>query len=158
MDVILIELSKVASMFGLAMVSFWAAIPFGLALGLSPFIVIAIATVSYSTGVVVIVFFGDRIRTWITKWRKKTADEEMPNAPDMPNERIRKIWEQYGVWGLGIIAPVTLGSLVITALGVMLNAHPYRLILAMTVGALIWSIGLTLAVMVGVVSLQAATL
>ena len=157
MDIILIELSKVASMFGLAMVSFWAAIPFGLALGLSPLIVIIIATVSYSTGVVVIVFFGDRIRACIMKRRKKTADD-MPDVPQKPNERLWKIWEQYGVWGLGIIAPITLGLLVITAFGVMLNAHPYRLILAMTFGALVWSIGLTLAIMVGVVGLQAATL
>jgi hypothetical protein len=158
MDIILIEFSKCVSVFGLAFFSFWAAIPLGIGLGLNPIVVIITVVMSYASGVVIVVFFGDKIRTWVMSRRKKSTTDDIPadDAPQ-PNKRLLMIWERYGIWGLGLAAPMTVGSQIGAAFGVMMNAPAYRLILAMVLGALIWGIGLTLAVVAGVMGIQAIT-
>ena len=152
MDIVFIELSKCASMFGLAFFSLLASIPFGLALGLHPLTVIAIGTLSYSVGVMVAIFFGEKIRIWVMNRRKKNTSDEVVQKP---NKRLHAIWERYGIWGLGLAGPMTTGSQMGAIFGVMMNAPFYRLIVAMTAGAFMWSIILTLAFMAGIIGIQA---
>ncbi|MDZ4670109.1 MAG: small multi-drug export protein [Phototrophicales bacterium] len=154
MDIFLIELSKCASVFGVAFFSFWAAIPLGVGLGLNPIVVIVTVVMSYASGVMLVVFFGDKIRAWVMSRRKKSTADIADDAPK-PNQHLLAIWERYGIWGLGLAAPMTVGSQIGAAFGVMMRAPAYRLIIAMVLGALIWGICLTLAVVAGVMGIQA---
>lgn len=153
MDSILIELSKSASVFGLAFFSFWSAIPLGLALGLNPLMVIVLTTASYSSGVGLVVFLGDKVRAWVVRWRKRRSADDTPSKS--PNQRLIVIWERYGIIGLGLVAPMTVGAQIGAGFGILMNAPRYRLYIAMTLGALVWSIGLTLAFMAGIIGVQA---
>src|SRR5262245_22539730 len=109
MDVILVELSKCLSIFALAFFSFWPAVPAGLALGLSPLVVIATTTLSYACGVGAVTFFGERVRHWVMK---RFGKSEQAQA----NPRLRRIWDRYGVIGLGLAAPMTVGAQIGAAL------------------------------------------
>lgn len=148
MQVLLIELSKCASIFALAFFAFWPAIPAGLALGLSPVIVIAITTLSYSFGVAAIALLGNRIRRW-------TMHRFQQSAAAPINGRLHRIWERYGLVGLGVAAPMTVGAQIGAVFGIVLNASPRRLCLAMSFGALAWSIALTTACLVGLMGIRA---
>jgi hypothetical protein len=149
MELFLIEIAKCASIFALAFFSFWPAIPAGLALGLSPLTVIATTTLSYASGVGVIVFFGGSIRAWFVRRFQQQGAESAQG-------RLQRIWQRYGMVGLGLAAPMTVGAQIGAVFGIALNASPRRLFLAMTLGALAWSIGLTLACVLGLIGVQAA--
>jgi hypothetical protein len=120
-----------------------------LALGLSPITVIATTTVSYASGVALVALLGGRVRDWVMQRLSKRG------TPD-PNSRLRRIWDRFGVIGLGLAAPVTVGAQIGAALGLLFNGHPQRLFLAMALGALVWSIALTLVVTLGVLGVQSA--
>lgn len=148
MDSLLLDLSKIASIFALAFFSFWPAIPAGLALGLSPLVVIVTTTLSYVCGVALVALFGGRVRDWVMK---RLARNQAANA----DSRLHRIWERFGVVGLGLAAPMTVGAQIGAALGLLLNAHPQRLFASMSLGALAWSVALTIAVSLGVLGVQA---
>ncbi len=143
MSDLLIELSKVLSTFALAFFSFWGSIPAGLALGLSPLVVILTSTLGYVSGVGIVAFAGGRLRAWVDRRFGSRA------ALD-PNSRLYRIWDRYGMIGLGALAPLTVGAQIGAAIGMALNAPPFRLFVIMSVAAFVWSIGLTAAFLLGV--------
>jgi hypothetical protein len=142
------EAPKVVSIFVLAFFSFWSAIPAGLALGLSPLAVIATTTLGYISGVAVVLLPGERVRAWVLRRFNRQAVEAPPGV-------LRRVWERWGVVGLGLLGPMTVGAQLGTALGVALNAGPRALFVWMALGALVWSVLLTLAVALGVLGAQA---
>jgi len=139
---------KLLSIFGLAFFYFWPSIPAGLALGLSPLVVILTTSLSYAAGGAVVTLLGERVRDWIMNRLGRSG-------PVNPDSRIRRIWDQYGMIGLGLIAPMTVGAQVGAAIGLALNGKPRPLFLWMALGGLTWSIALTTAVTLGVLGLNA---
>lgn len=131
-----------AGVFALAWFAFWPAIPAGLALGLPHWLVILTTTVSYISGVVVVALVGGRIQAWAMRRLGKSGLMK-------PGSRLERVWERYGLPGMGVIAPITLGAQVGAALGLTLNAEPRRLCLWMSLGGLAWSVVLTVGVLVG---------
>jgi hypothetical protein len=145
MQEIFIALPKIASIFALAFFSFWPAIPAGLALGLSPAVVIATTTLSYSCGVVLVLMPGERLRDWVTRrWGARTLQPGL----------IQRVWSRYGVIGLGLLAPMTVGAQIGAVLGLSSNAAPRRLLIWMALGAFGWSVLLTAAVLLGLLGAQ----
>jgi hypothetical protein len=142
-------LAAVASVFGMAFFSFWAAIPLGLALGLPPLVVIVTTTLSYALGVALVTLLGDQMRAWIMRRLKRTSTLD-------PDSRVMKIWQRYGIVGIGLAAPLTLGAQIGAAVGVALGAPPRRLFGVMSLCALAWSIVLTASVSLGMLGIQNA--
>lgn len=136
-------LPALLSTFGMAFLYFWAAIPAGLALGLPPLVVIVTTVASYALGVAVVTLLGEGVRAWVLR---RLGDR----AVLKPDSFVGRIWERYGLIGLGLLAPVTLGAQIGAAIGVALGAPRGRLILWMLIGALVWSIGLTVVITLGV--------
>lgn len=149
MEAIFPELLKGASVFALAFVSLWSSIVLGVALGLHPAAIVALASLSYIGGVLLVIAAGEPLRLWLMKWLGKD-----PHAP--PSGRMWALWERYGVLGLGLAAPMTLGAHAGAALGVALRVEPRRLVLSMAFGGLVWSVLLTAAVSLGLIGAQAA--
>lgn len=138
MDVLL----KLGSIFALAFVYFWASIPAGLALHVTPVLVALTAWVSYIAGVIIIVLLGEPIRARILKrFGGKVAAN--PNSP------IRRAWDRFGLIGLSLLAPVTTGSQIGALIGLSLGVPPRKLIIGMSLGAGLWGAGITLAAVLG---------
>ena len=145
MDDIFIALPKVVSIFAMAFFYFWPAIPAGLALGLSPAVVIITTTLSYICGVALVLLPGERLRDWVMqRWGNRTSQPGL----------IQRVWSRYGVIGLGLLAPMTVGAQIGAVLGLSSNAAPRRLFMWMALGALSWSVLLTAAVLLGVLGAQ----
>src|SRR5436305_12984887 len=93
-------LAKIGSTFALAFVYFWASIPAGMALGLTPVITALTAWLSYAAGVVLIVLLGEPIRKRVlARFGGKIASD--------PDSLVRRVWDRFGLVGLPLLAPVT---------------------------------------------------
>ncbi|MFQ3567712.1 MAG: hypothetical protein SNJ59_12010 [Aggregatilineales bacterium] len=137
------EFAKVASIFALAFFSFWPAIPAGLALNLSPIVTIAVTSLSYASGAAVVIGVGGRVRAWALRRLGRGLVERDQTF-------IRRVWDRFGVVGLGLVAPVTIGAQIGAAFGIALYTRPRPLFFALSAGGLLWSILLTGLISLGV--------
>jgi hypothetical protein len=91
---------------------------------------------------------GERIRAWfLNRYQRKNKDDEQPSL-------IRRAWDQYGIMGLGLLGPMTVGAQIGTALGLSLNAPPRKLFIWMTLGAIAWSLILTIIFALGLAGVE----
>ena len=130
---------------GLGAIELWAAIPAGLALGLHPVLAGAAAASGAMLGVFVVLFSGERIRLLLSRKRKSDSD-----APK--HAWVLRVWNRWGVVGLGLLAPLITGALLGTAIGMMMGARSNHLLLWMALGTFLWSAILTFAVSLGLVA------
>lgn len=148
MQDIAVLIPKIVSIFALAFFYFWPAIPAGLALGLSPIIVILTTSLSYACGAAVVTLLGERVRAWVMKRLGNKAEVKSDSF-------LRRVWDKYGMVGLGLLAPMTVGAQIGAAIGLALNGKPRNLFIALSLGGLVWSIALTAAVSLGILGVNA---
>jgi membrane protein DedA with SNARE-associated domain len=134
---------NILSVIALAVLEHWAAIPLGFILGLHP-VIIAVASITGATlGAFIIVFTGERLRNWILKHHRLKKDEGKPGT-------VQKIWQRYGVIGLGLLAPLLTGAPLGAALGIALGAPAKKLFLWMSLGIILWAVILVLLGVAGI--------
>lgn len=140
------NLESILTVFIASVLELWLAIPIGLALKLNP-VIIALASMAGSVvAVLVVALTGADLRDRIIKWRYKEGP--------IPHHWWYKIWNKYGVVGLGLISPLVFGAPLGTAVGIALGAKKEPLIIWMSLGIVIWSLGLTWAGFMGMLNLQ----
>jgi hypothetical protein len=140
-------LTSVFSTFALAFFYFIGAIPAGAALGLPPFVAAVIAWASYSCGVALVALGGAPLRSSLVKRFKLSLE------PD-PKRLFWRVWARYGVPGLALLAPVTIGSQVGALIGLALGTPPLQLIGWMMAGAAVWSAAIALVIALGLGAIQ----
>ena len=113
-------IGKILTVAGLASFEIYAAIPAGFAFGLSPLVIFSSTVAGGLAGVFVAAFLGDRIRKFFTKNKKEKA----PKKPGLGH----RIWEKYGIVGLGFFGTMTIGAPASIAVGVGFNASLKKLI------------------------------
>jgi len=145
MDSVLAEIAKSLSVFAWAWLSFWSAIPAGLALGLHPLAVIVLTSTSYISGIILVLLPARAVREWVLRRFGNNLDTSKHD-----DRLYMKLWKRYGVIGFGLIAPMTIGAQLGAMLGVALNISRNQLILWMSIGVVAWSVGLTLLTVAGV--------
>ena len=112
---------KILTVFGLATFEIYAAIPAGFAFGLSPWIIFFASVGGGLAGVFVAAFLGDKIRAL---FRKNKPVKEKPNKHAL----IYRLWNKYGIIGLGFIGTLLVGAPISIAIGVSLNAGLKKLL------------------------------
>jgi hypothetical protein len=119
------------SVYLLGILELWIAIPAGIALKIP---VIAVALVSgagaLTSGVIVFAVGAPR-RNWLLRMKTKKTGSLDSN--------IQKIWNEFGIAGLGLIAPFLTGVHLGTAIALALGCTWRITLLWMTIGALAWS-------------------
>ncbi len=122
---------KILTVAGLATFEIYAAIPAGFAFGLSPWTIFAASLVGGIAGVFVAAFLGEKIEQFISRYRKpkKEIKEKKPNLA-------HKLWEKYGIVGLGLVGTFTVGAPVSIAVGVGFNVPMHKLAMWCCVGVL----------------------
>jgi hypothetical protein len=122
-----------ATVFGLGVVYFIAAIPAGVALKLHPATAAACAWAGYTAIAAAMLLIGDPARRWVEKRFKFSPH------PD-PKKLFWRVWGRFGLPGLGLLAPVTCGPYIAALIALALGEKPGRLILWIAAGAIPWSI------------------
>ena len=131
--------------FGAGILELWAAIPLGLAINLNPVIIGIASALGAIAAAVLVTSVGDSIREKVIKWR-------YGENKDLKDSKYYKIWNKYGIVGLGLISPLLFGAPIGAALGVALGSSKKPLLIWMSIGIVIWSAGLTAAGYLGLMS------
>ena len=121
---------KILTVAGLATFEIYAAIPAGFAFGLSSVLIFLASLTGGLAGAVVTAFFGDKIRAFFHK--KKPATDESKKHPV-----ITRLWNKYGIAGLGILGTITVGAPISIAVGTGLNVNIKKLLVWCCMGVLI---------------------
>jgi membrane protein DedA with SNARE-associated domain len=121
---------KILTVAGLATFEIYAAIPAGFMFKLSPWIIFIASLVGGIAGVLIAAFLGEKIEKLLAKFRKpKAVIEKKPNLA-------HKIWEKYGIVGLGFFGTFLVGAPVSIAVGVGFNVNMHKLALWCSIGVL----------------------
>jgi membrane protein YqaA with SNARE-associated domain len=113
---------KILTVAGLATFEIYAAIPAGFAFGLSPWAIFFASLTGGIVGVFAAAFLGDKIRAIFHK-NKPTKE-----AAEKKHPAILKLWNKYGIIGLGFLGTVSVGAPISIAVGVGLNANIKKLV------------------------------
>ncbi|MCC7561047.1 MAG: small multi-drug export protein [Methanobacterium sp.] len=141
------SLEAIITIFTVSVIELWLAIPLGLLMGVNPIIITIVSSAGAITATIVVTILGDNLRTRLLKWRY--GDE---NA--LQETRLYKVWNKYGVVGLGLLSPLIFGAPLGAAVGIGLGAQKNNLLIWMSIGIILWSIGLTVAGSTGILTLE----
>ena len=119
---------------GLGIIELWAAIPAGTALKLHPLLNGLASGLGAIIGALLVIIIGDRLRNWLLKKKENKQKNK---------GQIYRIWNKYGVIGLGMLSPLITGAPLGAAIGISLGASPKRLLFWMSIGIVFWTILLT---------------
>ncbi len=130
---------KILTVAGLATFEIYAAIPAGFAFGLSAWVIFFASLAGGIAGVYAAAFLGEKIEKLISKFRKPTTKikEKKPNLA-------HKLWEKYGIVGLGFLGTFTVGAPVSIAVGIGFNVNMHKLATWCCIGVLARCIVFTL--------------
>lgn len=122
---IMIELLTVAA---LASFEIYAAIPAGFAFGLSPLLVFFASLSGGLAGVFIAAFLGNRIRRLFGKNKKENTKPK--------TGLVYRIWQKYGIIGLGFLGTITVGAPASLAVGLGFKAPLQKLVVWCCIGVL----------------------
>jgi membrane protein YqaA with SNARE-associated domain len=121
---------EILTVAGLATFEVYAAIPAGFAFDLHPATIFMSSAAGGLIGVFVAAFLGDRIRAFFKK--NKPVKEEKPKTG-----LAYRLWDKYGIIGLGFLGTMTVGAPISLAVGVGFNAPLKKLVTWCCVGVLV---------------------
>jgi len=117
--------------FGLGFLYFISAIPAGAAAGLPLWLAAGAAWAGYSCGALVVLLAGAPLRNWLVRKLKIPVQRD-------PAKLVWRIWDKWGLAGLGLLAPVTIGPQAGSILALAIGERPGRILLAISLGVLPW--------------------
>ena len=122
-------LLKILTVAALASFEIYAAIPAGYAFGLSPFLVFGASVLGGIASVFVAAFLGDKLGRFFFK--KKVAKEKKAT-----NGFVYRIWNKYGIIGLGCLGTIAVGAPISLAVGIGLKAPLKTLMIWCCIGVI----------------------
>lgn len=123
---------------GLATFEIYAAIPAGFAFGLSPWAIFLASVTGGLIGTFIAAFLGNNIRALFHK--KKPAKD----AAEKKHPMMLRLWNKYGIIGLGFLGTLSVGAPISLAVGIGLNANIKKLVTWCCVGVITRCIVFTL--------------
>jgi membrane protein DedA with SNARE-associated domain len=127
----------------LAVLGIWKSIPVGFILNLHPILVCTMTILGASLGVLVIYMLGSRLK-------QRILQSIQGKANNKKQKKIHKIFNRYGVPGLGMLATLIVGPALTMVLGLTIVKNGKDLLLWTNIGIVVWSVLLTLIGQVGV--------
>ena len=123
---------KILTIIGLATFEIYAAIPAGFAFKLHPLEIFSYSLLGGLMGVLVAAYLGDIIKKWLSKFRKQKANKVV-KEPGF----VLKIWEKYGVIGLGLLGTMSVGAPISIGIGVSFNVPTNKMVFWCSLGVIL---------------------
>jgi len=121
----------IGTAFGLGFIYFIAAIPAGVAAGVPAWLAGLAAWMGYVAGGGVALMAGAPLRLWLVRTL------HIPTARD-PTKLIWRVWDRWGLVGLALLAPVTIGPQATAVIALTLGEKWPRILMAISLGVLPW--------------------
>lgn len=130
-------MSSLLTAFGLGFLYFISAIPTAVALGASVWMAAAGAWLGYSAGGIIILLLGVPAQEWILRrWNFSLAP--LMNPCLRQDKLFWRVLDRYGIVGLGLIAPITIGPQLAALVLLTLRINPKKIAIAISLGVLPW--------------------
>ena len=126
--------------FGFGFLYFLGAIPAGVAAGTPVWMAAVSSWAGYSAGALVVLLAGAPLRAWLVRKLKIPVERDS-------SKLVWRIWERWGLAGLGLLAPVTIGPQAGSVLALAVGERPIKIFAAISAGVIPWCI--LFAVLVG---------
>ena len=123
--------SGAALAFGFGFLYFLGAIPAGTAAGTPLWLAAVSAWAGYSAGALLVLLAGAPLRDWLAKKLKIPVEKD---------SLIWRTWERWGLAGLGLLAPVTIGPQAGSVLALAVGERPIRIFVALSAGVIPWCV------------------
>ena len=123
---------KILTLIGLATFEIYAAIPAGFAFKLSPIEIFSYSVLGGLIGVFVAAYLGDIIKKWVSGLRK-TETNKVAKEPGFA----LKIWQKYGVIGLGLLGTMSVGAPIRIGIGVGFNVPTNKMVFWCSLGVIL---------------------
>ncbi|MBE2203473.1 MAG: small multi-drug export protein [Chthoniobacterales bacterium] len=123
--------SGAVTAFGLGFLYFLGALPGGTALGAPLWLATLAAWAGYSCGSLVVLFAGVPLRDWLARKLRIPVQRD-------PSKFLWRIWDRWGLAGLGLLAPVTVGPQAASLLALAIGERPKRIFLSLSLGVIPW--------------------
>ena len=120
------------SAFSLGFLYFISAIPLSMMAGAPLWSATLVSWLGYSAGGGIVLVLGAPVRRWLFQ---KMHLSIQPN----PKKIFWRMWARYGVFGLGLVAPVTLGPQVAALVLLGLGEAPKKILSSIALGGLFWA-------------------
>ena len=133
------SIGAVIAVFGFGFFYFVGAVPGGMAAGLSAPASAFIAWCGYASGAVIMTLVRKPVRDWVARKLR------IPVTHD-PKKLIWKAWSRFGLVGLGLLAPVTIGPQAGCILAMALGEKPWKAALVLSLGVVPWCVGIVVGV------------
>lgn len=118
---------------------FWSAIPAGVGMDLPPVASGLAATAGNLAAVGAVVLAEGWVERWVSRYRDSSKHAE----------RLKRLWEGYGLGAVALASPVIVGAPLGTALALLLGAPPRKLFGWMCLSVALWGAVLTAATVLG---------
>lgn len=135
--------SGAAVAFGFGFLYFLGAIPAGAAAGAPLWLAAVSAWAGYSVGALVVLLAGTPLRDWLVR------KLNIPVKRD-PSKLVWRVWERWGLAGLGLLAPVTIGPQAGSVLALAVGERAARVFVALSLGVVPWCVLFAVLVRFGV--------
>jgi hypothetical protein len=123
----------ISTSFGLGFLYFITAVPAGVAAGAPAWVAAGAAWAGYVTGGAVVLAAGAPLRNWLVRKLRIPVERD-------PSKLLWRAWDRWGLAGLGLIAPVTVGPQATAVLGLAAGGRPVRILIAIALGVLPWCV------------------
>lgn len=130
-------LTAAGTAFLLGIIYYLAAIPSATALGLHPALAAIFAWLGYVSIAAAMLVVGAPARSWLL--RRLGLAKPNPNPAWW-----KKVWERWGLPGLGLLAPITIGPYFAALASLTLGQKPMRVLWWISLGGLVWSAALAM--------------
>jgi len=94
-------------------------------------------TSGYMTMTILVCFFEKQVRHILQWIRSKFAKKPISFKK---RRKMVRFAHKYGVWGVSLLSPVTVGALAGSVIAVSLGGHKKEVIFAFLIGCLLWTI------------------
>lgn len=132
----------IATAFTLGFFYFVGAVPGGVAAGLPVWLATFTAWLGYSAGAAVMLLLGAPARNWVARKLRIPLERDS-------RKWIWRAWARFGLLGLGLLAPVTIGPQTGCILALAVGERPFKTFLSLSLGVIPWCLGFALAISFG---------
>ena len=143
-------LFKAIAVAGIAVFELWAAIPAGFVFGLPPVLIGIVTIMGGISASILVVTIGGKIKKYIQRKReikfeqlsaaeKEEIQQRQVEKKNKQQGKIYKIWDRFGIIGLGLLAPIITGVLIGSTIVISLGVSKKRIILWVGLGVVMWT-------------------
>ncbi len=107
-------------------------IPIGILVGLDPLLTFIFAIGGNTLTVVLFAYLSKQILHWLSERRER---KKGPQSTDSRAERARRVFDRYGIIGMGLLGPLVIGTQFAAAVAVSFGVSPLKSSVVVSIGA-----------------------